>query len=177
MLGARYVEYVHAEMIAELWVDAGTITAKGCRDLHLLESAVSRPFHTVFGQDAYPTILDKSVALFHSLVSNHPFHDGNKRTAVSALYIFLLANGYYFALPNEDAYEAAKAAASYRERGLTHNQAFADVRERIRDFVVPFSSLRVGAKTDLSFRPIYEKAKKARLLIRKHPLNRLLQSD
>jgi death on curing protein len=177
MLGARYVEYVHDEMIAELWAEAGAITAKGCRDLHLLESAVSRPFHTAFGQDAYPTILEKSVALFHSLVSNHPFHDGNKRTAVSALYIFLLANGYYFALPNGDAYEVAKAAASYRERGLTHDQVFAEVRERIRDFVLPFSSLRDGAKSDLSFRRTYENAKKARLLIRKHRLNRILQSD
>lgn len=177
MLGARYVEYIHDELIAEVWADAGAISAKGCRDFHLLESAVSRAFQTVFGEDAYPTILEKSVALFHSLISNHPFHDGNKRTAVSALYVFLLANGHYFALPNEDAYEVAKAAASYRERGLTHDQVFAEVREKIRDFVLPFSSLRGGAKTDLSFRRTYEMVKKARLLIRKHPLNRLLQSE
>ena len=177
MLGARYVEYIHDELIAQVWAEAGAMSAKGCRDISLLESAVSRPFQTVFGEDAYPTILEKAVALFHSLVSNHPFHDGNKRTAVSALYIFLLANGYYFALPNADAYDVAKAAASYRERGLTHDQVFAEVREKIRDFVLPFSSLRVGAKTDTSFQRTYEIAKKARLLIRKHRLNRLLQSE
>jgi hypothetical protein len=71
----------------------------------------------------------------------------------------------------------AEAAASYRERGLTHDQVFAEVRERIRDFVLPFSSLRDGAKADLSFRRTYENAKMARLLIRKHHLNRILQSD
>jgi death on curing protein len=177
MLGARYVEYIHDELIAEVWAEAGVISAKGCRDLHLLESAVSRPFQTVFGQDAYPTILEKSIALFHSLVSNHPFHDGNKRTAVSALYIFLLANGYYFALPNVDAYEVAKAAASYRERGLTHEQVFAEVREKLRDSVLPFASLRVAGKTDSSFQRTYEMAKKMRLLIRKDRLNRLLPSE
>jgi hypothetical protein len=52
MLGARYVEYIHDELVAELWADAGVIFAKGCRDFTLLESAVSRPFQTVFGQDA-----------------------------------------------------------------------------------------------------------------------------
>jgi death-on-curing family protein len=67
---------------------------RGCRDFNLLESAVSRPFQTVFGGDAYPTIFDKGAALFHSLVANHPFHDGNKRTAVTALYAFLLGPKY-----------------------------------------------------------------------------------
>lgn len=177
MLGARYVEYIHDELIAEVWADAGAISAKGCRDYHLLESAVSRPFQTVFGQDAYPTILEKSIALFHSLVSNHPFHDGNKRTAVSALYIFLLANGCYFALPNADAYEVAKAAASYRERGITHEQVLAEIRERLQDSVLPFASLRAAAKRDVAFLGTYENAKKLRILIRKDRLNRLIQSE
>jgi death-on-curing protein len=171
------VEYIHDELIAEVWADAGAISAKGCRDSHLLESAVSRPFQTVFGLDAYPTILEKSIALFHSLVSNHPFHDGNKRTAVSALYIFLLANGYYFALPNADAYEVAKMAASYREHGLTHEQVLAEMRERLRDSVLPFASLRAAAKTDHSFQRTYEMAKKTRILIRKDRLNFLLPSE
>jgi death-on-curing protein len=177
MLGARYVEYVHDELIAEVWADAGAISAKGCRDFNLLESAVSRPFQTVFGQDAYPTILEKSVALFHSLVSNHPFHDGNKRTAVSTLYIFLLANGYYFALPNADAYEVAKKAASYREHGMTHEQVLAELRDRLRDFVLPMASLRDAAKTDPSFNRTYETARKMRILIRKDRLNLLLPSE
>jgi len=103
MLGAQYVVYIHDELITQVWANAGEMSAKGCRDLNLLESAVSRPFHSVFGADAYPTIFEKSVALFHSLISNHPFHDGNKRTAVTAFYAFLLANGYYFALPNDEA--------------------------------------------------------------------------
>jgi death on curing protein len=177
MLGAGYVVYIHDELVAKVWADAGAMSAKGCRDLHLLESAVSRPFQTAFGQDIYPSILEKSVALFHSLVANHPFHDGNKRTAVLGLYIFLLANGYYFALPNADAYEVAKTVASYRESGLTHEQLFVEVQGKLRDFVLPFATLRAGAKTDHSLHKVYETARKMRVLIRKDRLNRLLKAD
>jgi death-on-curing protein len=170
MLGARYVEYIHDELIAELWADSGTISAKGCRDIHLLESAVSRPFQTVFGSDAYPTILDKSAALFHSLVANHPFHDGNKRTAVTAFYAFLLGNGHYFALSNEAAYALAKATASYRKRGLSHEQALTEIQDGVRDWVIPFSAISTGT----TFSRTYETAKKLRLIIRKDRLNRLI---
>jgi death on curing protein len=177
MLGASYIVYIHDDLIAEVWADVGAISAKGCRDLSLLESAVSRPFQTVFGNDAYPTILEKAVALFHSLVSNHPFHDGNKRTAVMALYAFLLANGSYFALTNDEAYALAKATASYRERGLTHEQGLSEIHAKIRDWVIPLSTLRFGAKTDSAFRRTYEAAKTIRLLIRRDRMNRLLPSE
>jgi len=167
------VEYIHDELITELWADSGTISAKGCRDFNLLESAVSRPFHTVFGADAYPTIFNKGAALFHSLVANHPFHDGNKRTAVTALYAFLLGNGHYFALTNDEAYSLAKATASYRERGLTHEQALTEIQDGVRDWVIPFSAL----STDTTFSRTYETAKKLRLIIRKNKLNRLIPSE
>jgi death-on-curing family protein len=172
------VEYIHDELIAELWAESGTISAKGCRDINLLESAVSRPFQTVFGGDAYPEILEKGAALFHSLVANHPFHDGNKRTAVTALYAFFLGNGHYFALSNDEAYSLAKATASYRERGLAHEQAVIEIQDGLRDWVVPFSTLRVGARDEPSiFGRTYETAKELRLLIRKSRLNRLIPSE
>jgi death-on-curing family protein len=177
MLGACYVEYIHDELVAELWAEAGMMSAKGCRDLHLLESAVARPFQTAFSKDAYPTIPEKAVALFHSLISNHPFHDGNKRTAVSALYIFLLANGYYFALPNVDAYEVAKATASYKQRGLNNDQVLVEIRGKLQNSMLIFASLRIAAKSDSTFGRTYETAKKARLLIRKHRMNRLILQE
>jgi death-on-curing protein len=64
------------------------------KDFGLLESAVMRPQQSVFGEDAYPDIHSKAAALFHSLTRNHPFHDGNKRTAVVALAIFYGLNGW-----------------------------------------------------------------------------------
>jgi death-on-curing protein len=63
------------------------------RDMGLLEAAVGRPMQTVFGEDAYPTTPEKAAALLHSLVRNHPFADGNKRTAAIAALFMLQVNG------------------------------------------------------------------------------------
>ena len=64
------------------------------RDRGLLESAVARPQASAFGADAYPDLVSKAAALLHSLVMNHAFVDGNKRTAVLATLVFLDLNGY-----------------------------------------------------------------------------------
>ena len=63
-------------------------------DFGLLESAVLRPQQTVGGEDAYPDIHSKAAALMHSLIRNHTFIDGNKRTAVLAVDVFYGLNGY-----------------------------------------------------------------------------------
>jgi death on curing protein len=63
------------------------------RDVDLLEAAVLRPQTSAFGEDAYPRMIDKAAALFHSLARNHAFVDGNKRTATIAMILFLRKNG------------------------------------------------------------------------------------
>ena len=64
------------------------------RDRGALESAVARPQMTFGGDDLYQDVAAKAAALLHSLVQNHPFVDGNKRTGAHALVVFLLANDY-----------------------------------------------------------------------------------
>ncbi len=64
--------------------------AKGVRDLGLLESALARPFQTFAGQDLYPTAIEKAAAIGESLIINHPFIDGNKRTGMLAVATLLL---------------------------------------------------------------------------------------
>lgn len=63
------------------------------RDMNLLEAAWGRPMQTVFGADAYPTVPDKAAALLHGVGRNHPFADGNKRTATIAALFMLRING------------------------------------------------------------------------------------
>jgi death-on-curing protein len=62
-------------------------------DFGLVESAVLRPQQSVMGQDAYSDLHSKAAALFHSLINNHAFVDGNKRTAVLAVIVFYNLNG------------------------------------------------------------------------------------
>lgn len=66
----------------------------GIRDLGLIQSALARPQASFGGEDLYPTVLDKAAALFHSLIFNHAFMDGNKRTSMTTTARFLYINGY-----------------------------------------------------------------------------------
>jgi death-on-curing protein len=65
-------------------------------DFGLLEAAVLRPQTTVGGEDAYPDMHTKAGAILHSLARNHPFVDGNKRTAALAMILFYRLNGWGF---------------------------------------------------------------------------------
>ena len=62
--------------------------SQGIRDASLLESAIARPFQTFEEKDLYPTFYEKAAALGESLIINHPFVDGNKRTGMAAMYAF-----------------------------------------------------------------------------------------
>jgi len=73
------------------------------RDVDLLEAAIERPKSSAFGQDAYPSIVEKAGAFFHSLSRNHAFVDGNKRTSTVATILFLQMNGYTVTWQDEDA--------------------------------------------------------------------------
>ena len=66
----------------------------GVRDLGLLSGALGRMQTSVFLKDAYKTIFDKAAALFHSIIKNHPFLDGNKRTSLFSAVLFLELNGW-----------------------------------------------------------------------------------
>jgi len=67
---------------------------QGVRDFLLFHSAIHRPQASFGGQDLYPGIFDKVSALTHSLLLNHPFLDGNKRTALAVCERFLYINGF-----------------------------------------------------------------------------------
>ena len=73
------------------------------RDAGLLEAAAARPQASAFGKDAYAMLHEKAAALLHSLILNHPFLDGNKRTSVVAIIYFLEKNGWYVQWKQEDA--------------------------------------------------------------------------
>ncbi len=68
--------------------------ARGVRDYGLLQSAIERPRMCFGGQELYSNLFHKAAALGHSLVLNHPFVDGNKRTAWEAMKRFLGENDY-----------------------------------------------------------------------------------
>lgn len=95
-LTAEQVLFIHARLIAETGGEHGVF------NLGLLLSAVARPQATFDGQDLYPGLFSKAAALLESLIGNHAFVDGNKRTAITSAGIFLRINGYRLTASNQE---------------------------------------------------------------------------
>lgn len=93
-LTAEQILFLHARLVAE------TGGSHGVRDLNMLLSAVSRPQASFDDQDLYLDLFHKAAALLDSLINNHPFVDGNKRTGIAAAALFLQANGYRLNVSN-----------------------------------------------------------------------------
>jgi death-on-curing protein len=84
----------------------------GVRDFGALESAVAQPFVTFDGNELYPTLIEKAGALGFSLIQNHPFIDGNKRTGHAAMAMFLSINGYQIHASIDEQVEIILSVAS-----------------------------------------------------------------
>lgn len=78
--------------------------AQGVRDFGLLESAIARPFQTFGGKDLYPGIHEKAGAIMESIIVNHPFVDGNKRTGFLGMFLMLKLNSYKLVASEDEAY-------------------------------------------------------------------------
>ncbi|MGW6392086.1 type II toxin-antitoxin system death-on-curing family toxin [Streptomyces sp. NPDC055103] len=122
--------YLSAEdvlVIAEHAVDDQKIVV---RDAGLLDSAVHRPSAAMFGEEAYPDIVDKAAALLQSLAINRPFVDGNKRTAWLSCVTFLAMNGVQLR-PDIDAAERLVIAVATGE-----TDEVAEIARGLRELVV-----------------------------------------
>jgi death-on-curing protein len=94
-LERRDVEAFHAAQIAEF----GGLS--GLRDAGGLESALARPLNlAAYGK---PSIFELAASYAFGIARNHPFVDGNKRTALVASFAFLELNGYEVSAPEADA--------------------------------------------------------------------------
>ena len=87
-LTTKLVQEIHQRMIAEFGGDAGL------RDQGLLEAAVAMPMATFGGQFLHPSVPEMVAAYLFHICKNHPFVDGNKRTALATSLVFLDLNNY-----------------------------------------------------------------------------------
>jgi death-on-curing protein len=101
----------------------------GVANFPLLESAIMRPQTTFGGKDLYSTLFDKAAALVHSLVMNHVFVDGNKRTAAVSGVLFLELNGYRLEVSQR---ELVEAILSVRDKRWDIKRLSSWFRERSR---------------------------------------------
>ena len=86
------VVQIHNQLVKLFAEQDDPISPPGVKSLALLESACSRPRTAIGKTEKYPALEEKAAALFHSLTKNHPFHNGNKRTALVTLLTQLQRN-------------------------------------------------------------------------------------
>ncbi len=105
MISIKEVEIIHNILIDKFG------GSKGIRDIGLLESALGRPFATFDNKDLYPNPIEKASAILESIVINHPFIDGNKRTAYTLMRLLLLENNLDISASQDEKYNFVIAAS------------------------------------------------------------------
>jgi death-on-curing protein len=105
MLDISDVLLIHERLIQEF---GGT---PGLRDNELLESAILRPLQTFDSAELYPSIEEKASAIIESIITNHPFIDGNKRTGYTLFRIFLLSKGKDIDCSQDEKYDFVLSVA------------------------------------------------------------------
>lgn len=112
-LSKQLVFYIHLVAIDEEFCEYDGHSKyrnemRGIKDYALFDSAICEPMKSFAGQDLYPDILTKAACYLRSLAMNHPFYDGNKRTALLSMIIFLELNNYKVACDNNTLYNLTK---------------------------------------------------------------------
>ncbi len=105
MIDIKDIENIHNILIDKFG------GSKGIRDRGALESALYRPNSTFEQQDLYPTAIDKAAAILESILMNHPFIDGNKRTAYVVMKLILFENNLDIRAGQNEKYDMMIAAS------------------------------------------------------------------
>ena len=114
LLESADIRKIHYALVADFAKSNDPINPPGVRDEHLLESAVFRP-HTALGSHMkYPTVETSAAALLCSLIHDHPFHNGNKRTALVAMLVFMDHNGSVLTCDQDDLFRFVLRIAQHR---------------------------------------------------------------
>ena len=112
-LTAGDIKQIHWILVKDFRRSKDPIDPPGVRSQQLLESAAHRPRTALGATEKYPTVAMASAALLHSIVLNHAFHNGNKRTALVSTLVFADRNGYRVDAEQEELYGLLLSVASH----------------------------------------------------------------
>jgi death-on-curing family protein len=104
-LTADEVEQIHWHLVRDFAKSRDPIEPPGLRSKNLLESALHRVHTSLGGEAKYPTVPMAAAAYLHSIIGNHAFHNGNKRTALVATLVFLDINGFVLVVEQDALYD------------------------------------------------------------------------
>ena len=121
-LSATDIETIHFALVRDFSGSKDPIDPPGVKSVALLESAAGRARTSLGKIDKYPTVPMAAAALTHAIVHNHPFHNGNKRTALVSLLVFLDKNGFLLETTQDTLYDLLLQIASHSLRYYEDDQ-------------------------------------------------------
>lgn len=124
---------INAKVITE--VSKGEMI--GIKDAAALDMAVNQPQQVVFGEELYPTLYDKAAILAINLAKKHPFHNGNKRTALVAMITFLMINDCSTSFTQ-------KEAVDFIVNITTSNQNFDELKMSVSNYLETSGKVKQG---------------------------------
>ena len=106
-LSITEVEYAAHRLAQELMTWDEPIPDFKSRFPNILESCLAVPFQRFSRRSFYKSLTEKAAILFYLMIKNHPFQNGNKRIAMTALFYFLYKNKKWLKVDNKELYNFA----------------------------------------------------------------------
>lgn len=124
----KEVEYIAFKLAREEFSFDEPIPDFSTRFPHALESCLAVPFQRFSGKSLYPSLISKASILFYLLIKNHPFQNGNKRIAMTTLFVFLYRNGKWLKVDTQELYNftvwVAQSPRTVKEETIKATEKF-----------------------------------------------------
>lgn len=127
-LTVKEIEYIAFRLAQEILSFNEPIPDFATRFPNVLESCLATPFASFGGKSGYPSLVDKAGILFYLMIKNHPFQNGNKRIAMTTLFVFLHKNKKWLKVDTQELYNftmwIAQSPAKFKEETTKAIQKF-----------------------------------------------------
>lgn len=127
-LSISEIEYIPFKLARELMSYNEPIPDFVTRFPNILESCLSAPFYTFDRKNLYKGLIEKTAILFYLMIKNHPFKNGNKRIAITTLFVFLHKNKKWLRVDTKELYNfavwVAESNAKLKEETVSAAQKF-----------------------------------------------------
>lgn len=104
IISVKEIEYTAFRLAKETMSFNEPIPDFSTRFPNILESCLAAPFQTFSGKSLYSTFISKAAILFYFMIKNHPFQNGNKRIAMTTLFVFLHKNKKWLEVDTQELY-------------------------------------------------------------------------
>jgi death-on-curing protein len=124
----KEVEYIAFQLAQQMLAFDEPIPNFSTRFPNILESCLATPFQSFSKKNLYPGLISKASALFYLMIKNHPFQNGNKRIAMTTLFVFLYKNKKWIKVDSQELYNftvwVAQSPPQFKDEVLNATEKF-----------------------------------------------------